>query len=240
MGLARYLSDTQVQRYDDALTLYQKIQARADMKQTWGKEAVLGQARILTLVLNQPDKALPILNSLGQAGSLKKQFTMLKAHTLWALDRADEAAKLLNALAGKSRSTRTQVQHQGLLRSARLLLQNPDPEQQAYAMEKVKQVLDQDPTQLLDPALNLVRIDSHLAMGEMRIALSLCAHMENLDLNELTQAQLLLRRLKVLCHLPNLDEAKQVYQTLQQDYGYSSILGTAKQVLSQALANSNK
>jgi len=235
LGLALYLSDTQVQRHDEALALYEKIRAHTDTKQTWAKQAALEQARLLTLVLNQPDRALQVLNALGQAGALKKQFTLVKAHTLWALGRPGQAADLLGALAGKPGPAPMHVQHQGLLRSARLLLQNPDPEQQAYAMDKVQQVLDQDPTQLLDPAFNLLRIDSHLALGEKRIALNLCAHMEKLDLNELAQTQLLLRRLKVLCQLRELDQAQQVYQSLQQDYGYSSVLGTAKQVLSQAL-----
>jgi len=234
LGLARHLSDTQTQRYDDALDLYQRVLARVDLKQLQAREAGLEQARLYTLVLNQPERALAVLNSLTRAGSMKKQFTVLKAHTLWALGRSDEAADLLTSLGDKQNSRRMYIQHQGLLRSARLLLQNPDPEQQAYAMDKVKQILDQDPSQLLDPALNLLRIDSHLALGEERIALSLCAHMEKLDLNELAQTQLLLRKLKVLCQLSDLDQAKQVFQTLLQDYAYSSVLAPAKEILSQA------
>jgi hypothetical protein len=183
---------------------------------------------------------LQVLNGLGQVGSLKREFTLLKAHTLWALGKPAEAADLLSRLAGKPGSPRMHVQHQGLLRSARLLLENPDPVQQAYAMDKVNQILDQDPTRLLDPALNLVRIDCHLALGEKRIALNLCTHMEELDLNELMETQLLLHKLKVLCQLPDLDGARQVYQTLQRDYAYSSVLAPAKQILTQALSAAQK
>ena len=166
---------------------------------------------------------------------MKRKFALQKAHALWATGKPDQAADLLMALAPKGKSSPVHVQHQGLLRHARQLISSTDPAQQAYAMNKLKQILDQDPSQLLNPALNLLRIDCHLSQGEKRMAQSLCAQMEKLDLNELMQAQLLLRKLKLLCQQGDLPQAKQLYQTLLKDYAYSSVLAPAKQILTEAL-----
>jgi len=117
------------------------------------------------------------------------------------------------------------LRHAGYLNHARQLLEHKDdPLQLGYAMEKIEDILADDPARVFDSELNLVRLDIHLARKEYSIAFHLAERLDKLDLSEYHRPLIILRKIRALSGLKDIARCREAYRRLADDYPASAVL----------------
>jgi len=161
-----------------------------------------------------------------------------------ALDQAEKAGEILqNLRAGSEQSNKTSqdVKYVGLLRHARQLADSTDdPEQLDYAMEKIEEIIADDPVKLLMPNLNLIKLDVYLARKEYLIAFYLAERLNKLELSNYYRSQMLVRQVKALCGIRDVEQAKVIYETIATNYPYSPAVAEAKKVIIETVIAGQK
>jgi len=115
-----------------------------------------------------------------------------------------------------------------------------DPEQLDYAMEKIEEIIDNDPVKLLMPNLNLIKMDVHLARKEYLIAFYLAERLNKLELSNYYRSQMLVRQIKALCGIKAVEQAKVIYETMTANYPYSPAVAEAKKVIVETVVAGQK
>jgi len=233
------------------------------------RHAMVSQAELLVHCFGKVQEALKILNQLEketkeedetgietQNSKLKTQnskpasttlnvrFKMAQAEVLIALDQVERAREILqNLQAGskQSNSTKQDVKYVGVLRHARLLAENTDdPVQLDYAMEKIEEIIANDPVKLLMPNLNLIKLDVHLARKEYLVAFYLSERLNKLELSNYYRSEVLVRQIKALCGVKAVEQAKVIYETMTTDYPYSPAVAEARKVIVETVVAGQK
>ncbi|MFZ2148365.1 MAG: hypothetical protein WAV28_14205, partial [Sedimentisphaerales bacterium] len=192
-------------------------------------------------------EALNILNRLEKERKLDNKivtrFRMAKAEALIALEQVEEAREILQSgnSAGRAGSkqpdsTKQEVKDIGRLRAARQLADNTDdPEQLNYAMEKIEEIIADDPVKLLMPNLNLIKLDVHMARKEYLVAFYLAERLNKLELSNYYRSEVLVRQIKALCAIKAVEQAKVIYETMEKDYPSSPAVAEARKAIVQAV-----
>ncbi len=247
LELGQYLRSASVRQYEQALALFTRLQEKSAPNTVVHQNAMVSQAELLVQCFGKAQEALRILNQLEEGKLGKKivtRFRMVKAETLIAQGRVEEAREILqNLRAGSEQadSTKQEVKDVGLLRHARQLADSTDdPEQLDYAMEKIEEIIANDPVKLLMPNLNLIKLDVYLARKEYLIAFYLAEWLNKLDLSNYHRSQILVRQIKALCGTKAVDQAKVIYETMEQDYPYSPAVAEARKVIIETVVAGQK
>jgi tetratricopeptide (TPR) repeat protein len=247
LELGQYLRSASVRQYEQALKLFTRLQEKSAPNTLVRQNAMVSQAELLVQCFGKAQEALRILNQLEERKLDKKivtRFRMTKAETLIALEQVEEAREILKNIQAGSEQTdniKQEVKDVGLLRHARLLADNTDdPEQLNYAMEKIEEIIANDPVKLLMPNLNLIKLDVHLARKEYLIAFYLAERLNKLDLSNYDRSEVLVRQIKALCGTKAVDQAKVIYETIATDYPYSPAVAEARKVIIETVVAGQK
>ena len=248
LELGQYLRSSPVRQYEQALELFTRLREKSAGNSIIRQQAMASQAELLVRCFGKAQEALKILNQLEKEKKLDNKivprFRMAQAEVLIALDQVDRAREILqNLRAGSKQSnkTRQEVKDVGLLRHARLLAENTeDPVQLDYAMEKIEAIIANDPVQLLMPNLNLIKLDVHLARKEYLVAFYLSERLNKLELSNYYHSEVLVRRIKALCGVKAVEQAKVIYETMTKDYPYSPAVAEAKKVIVETVVAGQK
>lgn len=251
LELCEHLISPAVQQYDRAMTLYARLQERTPEGTPIRQETMVLAGELLLCCLGQPDAALGLLNQARWEKARNTTWTarhgLARAEALLALGRMDDLAeqmRQLHQIRGQPGSPRQELRHAGLLRQAQGLARPPrdggsenDPTSLNAAMDDLQTVLYEDPSQILSPSLNLIRLDIHLARGEYRIAQHLAERLAKLDLSPYDRAEVLVRHVQALCALGNLTSAGQILEDLAEAYPNSEQTFKARALLAEAAAS---
>jgi len=247
LELGQYLRSAPVRQYEQALKLFTRLQEKSRGNMVVRQNAMVSQAELLVHCFGKAEDALKILNQLEERKLDKKivtRFRMAKAEALIALEQVEEAGEILqNLQAGSERADNTKqgVKDVGLLRHARQLADNTDdPEQLNYAIEKIEEIIANDPVKLLMPNLNLIKLDVHLARKEYLVAFYLAERLNKLDLSNYHRTQILVRQIKALCGTKAVEQAKVIYETIATDYPYSPAVAEAKKAIVETVVAGQK
>ncbi|MFT5129117.1 MAG: PKD repeat protein, partial [Rhodothermales bacterium] len=190
-------------------------------------DASLQLASLMLNVDGDPEAAMALLPQRRQ----KRKNTaaigpvgILRAECLLALDRFDEAAALvpLPAVQGHLEGIRRRAS----LRHLRTLIRQP--EHLGIARSELRKLLEASPWLVLDPTVNLVRIDLRLARGELKQAFHLGNRIQHLQLNEVDKPKVMGKQVEALAAVGLLSEAKGVLDRLHKAYPYSTALAIAR------------
>jgi tetratricopeptide (TPR) repeat protein len=242
LDLGRHLSSAAVQQYDRALSLYTQLQEKVRQGTPLRQQTMVLAGELLLQCLGQPEPALRILNQARWEKAPDRAWTIrlgqARAEALLALGdmkELDTQMRQLRELAGPKDPGRQDIRHAGLLDQTALLARvKDDPNQWDYALDNVQTLLAEEPDQVLAPGLNLVRLDVHLARREFRIARYLAERLEKLDLTPYDRAQVLVRRVRAVCSLGDLDAAKKALEELRGVFPNSELLSRAQALVVQA------
>jgi hypothetical protein len=192
------------------------------------ESGVLPLAALILDVDGNPEGALNTLASLDQKKTRDKGKVggpaALKAECLLALDRYDEAVALVPAPEGEGHLA--SVQRGAALRHIRRL--TGEHEHLDHAQGELRKLLNASPWLVLDPTVNLVRIDLRLARGELKQAFHLGNRIQNLQLNEVDKPKVMGKQVEALCAVGLLSEAQVVLDRLHKAYPYSTALAEAR------------
>jgi HD superfamily phosphohydrolase len=247
LELGQYLRSAPVRQYEQALKLFTRLRQKSAPNTVVRQNAMVSQAELLVQCFGKAKEALRILNQLEERKLDKKivsRFRMAKAEALIALEQVEEAREILQNLRAASEqpdSIKQEVKDVGLLRHARLLAENTDdPEQLDYAMEKIEEIVANDPLKLLMPNLNLIKLDVHLARKEYLIAFYLAERLNKLDLSNYDRSEVLVRQIKALCSIKAIEQAKVIYETMMTDYPYSPAVAEARKAIVETVVAEQK
>ena len=245
LELAEYLRSAPVQQYEQTLILLTRLIEKSAGNLQVRRKAMIAQAELLVQCFGKAKEALDILKLVEKEIRLDKKtasrFEIAKAEALIALEQVDGAREILQNLQTNSNSTKQEVKDVGLLRHARLLAENTeDPVQLDYAMEKIEAIIANDPVQLLMPNLNLIKLDVHLVRKEHLVAFYLAERLNKLELSNYYRSQILVRQIKALCGVKAVEQAKVIYETMEQDYPYSPAVAEAKKVIVETVVAGQK
>ena len=248
LELGRYLRSAHVRQYEQALKLFSRLREKSAGNPEICQHVMVSQAELLVQCFGKANEALKILNQLEEEikldNKIATRFRMAKAEVLIALEQVEEAREILqNLRAGSEQpdSTKQEVKDVGRLRAARQLADSTDdPEQLDYAMEKIEEIIADDPVKLLMPNLNLIKLDVHLARKEYLIAFYLAERLNKLDLSNYDRSEVLLRQIKALCGIKVVDQAKVIYETMEKDYPYSPAVAEAKKAIVETVVAGQK
>ncbi len=247
LELGQYLRSASVRQYEQALKLFTRLQEKSAPNTLVRQNAMVSQAELLVQCFGKAQEALRILNQLEERKLDKKivtRFRMAKAEALIALEHLEEAREILqNLRAGSEQADnfKQEVKDVGRLRAARQLADSTDdPEQLNYAMEKIEAIIADDPVKMLMPNLNLIKLDVHLARKEYLIAFYLAERLNKLDLNNYYRSEVLVRQIKALCGTKAVEQAKVIYETIEQDFPYSPAVAEARKVIIETVVAGQK
>jgi len=260
LELGRYLRSAPVRQYEQALKLFTRLREKSAPNPVVHRHAMVSQAELLVHCFGKVQEALKILNQLEEEKKLDNQipssagfeqtrrwrarFRMAQAEVLIALDQVDRAREILQNLQASSKqpnSTKQDVKYVGVLRHARLLAENTDdPVQLDYAMEKIEEIIANDPVKLLMPNLNLIKLDVHLARKEYLVAFYLAERLNKLELSNYYRSEVLVRQIKALCGVKAVEQAKVIYETMTNDYPYSPAVAEAKKAIVETVVAGQK
>jgi hypothetical protein len=248
LELGQHLSSATVQQYDQALSLYTRLQEKTREGTPLRQQTMVTAGEVLLRCLGKPEAALGLLNQARWERARDKTWTirlgLARAETLLALGDTKELEAQIRQLQewqGKQDPRRQDLRRAGLLDQAAFWAgQKNDPVQWDYAMNNVETILQEEPDQVLSPGLNLVRLDVHLARGEYRIARHLAERLAKLDLTPYDRAQMLMRHIKALCALDDPDSAKKVLEQLTQVYPNSEQAAQARAMVVEAATKTLK
>jgi outer membrane protein assembly factor BamD (BamD/ComL family) len=257
LELGQYLRSAPVRQYEQALKLFSRLQENSAPNPVVRQDAMVSQAELLVQCFGKVQEALKILNQLEKEKKLdnkipssagfeqtrrwRARFRVTQAEALIALDQVEKAREILQNLQTNSNSTKQDVKYVGLLRHARLLAENTDdPEQLDYAMEKIEEIIANDPETLLMPNLNLIKLDVHLARKEYLVAFYLAERLNKLELSNYYRSQMLVRQIKALCAIKAVDQAKVIYDAMMTNYPYSPAVAEAKKVIVETVIAGQK
>jgi tetratricopeptide (TPR) repeat protein len=257
LELGQYLRSAPVRQYEQALKLFSRLQENSAPNPVVRQDAMVSQAELLVQCFGKVQEALKILNQLEKEKKLdnkipssagfeqtrrwRARFRVTQAEALIALDQVEKAREILQNLQTNSNSTKQDVKYVGLLRHARLLAENTDdPEQLDYAMEKIEEIIANDPVKLLMPNLNLIKMEVHLARREYLVAFYLAERLNKLELSNYYRSQILVRQIKALCAIKAVDQAKVIYETMMTNYPYSPAVAEAKKVIIETVVAGQK
>ncbi|MCL5278366.1 MAG: NPCBM/NEW2 domain-containing protein, partial [Planctomycetes bacterium] len=248
LELGQHLSSAAVQQYDQALSLYTKLQEKTREGTPLRQQTMVAAGELLLRCLGRPDAALRLLNQARWEKAQDKTWTvrlgLARAEALLALGDTKELEaqmRQLQELQGKQDPRRQDLRRAGLLDQAAFLAgQKTDPAQWEYAMNNVETILREEPDQVLSPEFNLVRLDVHLARGEYRIARHLAERLAKLDLTPYDRAQVFVRHIKALCALGDPDSARKVLEQLTQVYPNSEQAAQARAMVVEAATKARK
>ncbi|HUU17915.1 MAG TPA: NPCBM/NEW2 domain-containing protein [Sedimentisphaerales bacterium] len=247
LELGQYLRSASVRQYEQALKLFTRLHEKSAPNTVVRQNAMVSQAELLVQCFGKAQEALKILNQLEERKLDKKivtRFRMAKAEALIALEQVKEAREILQNLRAASEqpdSTKQEVKDVGRLRAARQLADSTDdPEQLDYAIEKIEEIIANDPVKLLMPNLNLIKLDVHLARKEYLIAFYLAERLNKLELSNYYRSQMLVRQIKALCGIKAVDKAKVIYETIATDYPYSPAVAEAKKAIVETVVAGQK
>ncbi len=247
LELGQYLRSASVRQYEQALKLFTLLHEKSAPNTLVRQNAMVSQAELLVHCFGKAQEALKILNQFEERKLDKKivtRFRMAKAEALIALGQVEEAREILqNLRAGSEQadSIKQEVKDVGRLRAARQLADSTDdPEQLDYAMEKIDSVIANNPMELLLPNVNLIKLDVHLARKEYLVAFYLAERLNKLDLGNYHRSQILVRQIKALCGIRAVDQAKVIYETMEQDYPYSPAVAEAKKAIVETVVAGQK
>ncbi len=246
LELGQHLSSAAVQQYDQALSLYTRLQEKTHEGTLLRQQTMVAAGELSLRCLGKPEAALRLLNQARWEKAQDRTWTirlgLARAETLLALGdtkELDAQMRQLQELQGKQDPRRQDLRRAGLLDQAAFLAgQKNDPAQWDYAMNNVETILREEPDQVLSPGLNLVRLDVHLARGEYRIARHLAERLARLDLTPYDRAQVLVRHIKALCALGDPDSARKVLEQLTQVYPNSEQAAQARAMVVEAATKS--
>jgi len=242
LELGRHLRSAHVRQYEQALTLFSRLREKSAGNPEIYQNVMVSQAELLVQCFGKAKEALKILNQLEETkldNKIATRFRMAKAEALIALEQVEEAREILQSGSSDGRagseqldSTKQQVKDVGRLRAARQLADNTDdPEQLDYAMEKIEEIITDDPVKLLMPNLNLIKLDVHLARKEYPVAFYLAERLSKLDLSNYDRSEVLLRQIKALCGIKAVEQAKVIYETMEKDYPSSPAVAQARKTI---------
>jgi hypothetical protein len=235
LEFGRHLRSASVRRYEQALTLLEKLSERSGDGASVYQEAVVFQAELLVRCFGKSQEALRILEQLEKRNQVDNKMVtrlgIIKAEALIAHGQVEEARELLGNLKDVE-TVKEKVKNVGLLRHARQLAEDTeDPVQLDYAMERIDEIISDEPLELLAPNSNLIRLDVHLARNEYLIAFYLSERLNKLELSNYYRSQVLVRQVKALCGLEDIERAKRIYETMTSEYPYSPAVAEARKAV---------
>ncbi len=242
LELGQHLSSAAVQQYDQALSLYTRLQEKTREGTPLRQQTMVAAGELSLRCLGKPDAALRFLNQARWEKAQDRTWTirlgLARAETLLALGDTKELEaqmRQLQELQGKQDPRRQDLRRAGLLDQAAFWAQEKsDPAQWDYAMNNVETILREEPDQVLSPGLNLVRLDIHLAKSEYRIARHLAERLARLDMTPYDRAQVLVRHIKALCALGDPDSARKALEQITQVYPNSEQAAQARALVVEA------
>jgi len=243
LELGQCLSSAGVQKYDQAMDLYARLQEKTREGTPIRQQTMVLAGELSLRCLGKPDVALRLLNQARWEKAQDKTWTirlgLARAETLLALgDRKelDLQMRQLQEFGDKPDPRRQDIRHAGLLDQAALLAREKnDLVQLDYAMDNLETILREEPDKVLSPGLNLVRLDVHIARGEYRIARHLAERLAKLDQTVYDRAQVLVRHIKALCAMGDPDSAKKILEELTRIYPNSEQASGAKALVVEAV-----
>ncbi len=242
LELGQHLSSAALQQYDQALSLYTKLLDKTRQGTPIRQQTMVLAGELSLRCFGKADAALRLLNQARWEKAPDKSWTIrlgqARAEALLALGDLKELEVQMQQLQQSSEQKdprRQEVRRAGLLDQASVLTRlKDDPVQWDYAMDNVQALLREEPGQLFAPGLSLVRLDVHLARGEYRIARHLAERLVKLDLTPFDRAQVLVRRVRALCLLGDLEAAKKALADLSAIFPNSEQVSQAKAMVVQA------
>ncbi|MFB0552261.1 MAG: NPCBM/NEW2 domain-containing protein [Phycisphaerae bacterium] len=247
LELGQYLRSASVRQYEQALKLFARLHEKSAPNTVVRQNEMVSQAELLVQCFGKVQEALKILNQLEERKLDKKivtRFRMTKAEALIALEQVEEAREILQNLrvgSEQADNIKQQVKDVGRLRAARQLADSTDdPEQLDYAMEKIEEIIANDPVKLLMPNLNLIKLDVHLARKEYPVAFYLAERLNKLDLSNYDRSEVLVRQIKALCGIKAVEKAKVIYETIETDYPYSPAVAEARKAIVETVVAGQK
>jgi len=261
LELGRYLRSAAVRQYEQALRLFALLGEKSAGNPVVRQDAMVSQAELLVQCFGKAQEALKILSEVEKEKKLddkipssagfeqtrrwRARFRMAQAEALIALDQVERAREILQNLRADSKqpdSTKQDVKQVGLLRHARLLAEDTDdPVQLDYAMEKIEEIIVNDPEKMLLPNLNLIKLDVYLARKEYSAAFYLAERLNKLELSNFYRSEILVRQVKALCGIQDVERAKVIYDGLATNYPSSPAVAEAKKVIVETVvAGQNK
>jgi hypothetical protein len=246
--LGEYLRSAPVQQYEDALKLFTRLGENSAGNRRVQQKAMVCQAELLTQCFGEAQPAMEILSQAAKQEVADKQMThrlrMAQAEALTALGKKQRATEVLQNLQMGSDTTgdaKQRIKHMGMLRHARLLADNTnDSVQVDYAAGSIESILANEPLSILMPAVNLVRLDVHLARREYLIAFHLAERLEHLGFGNRDQLAVLVRKVKALCAMQQVERAKAVYESMESDFPHNPATAEAKQTIVEAVLAGGK
>jgi hypothetical protein len=190
-------------------------------------DASLALASLRLNVDGDPEGAIALLTAIKSKEQAPR--LVLHAEALLALKRLDEAdAMLPRETAGELRG----IQQRATLRHVRTLIRQPEYLDEAHA--ELRKLVLADPRLVLDPQVCLMRIDLHLARGELKHAFHLGNRIQNLQLNEVDKPKVMGKQVEALAAVGLLVEARAVLAKLQKAYPYNTALAVARAAMQAA------
>ncbi|MBM4024230.1 MAG: hypothetical protein FJ280_02335 [Planctomycetes bacterium] len=243
LELGQHLCSAAVQQYDQALSLYTRLQEKTRKDTPLRQQTMVLAGEVLLRGLGQPEAALRLLNQARWEKAADKSWTirlgLARAEVLLAtgdMKELEAQMRQLQELADRQDPRRQAVRHAGLLdQASRLARQKNDPEQWDQALDGLQAMLQETPDVVLSPRLNLVRLDLHLARDENRIARHLAERLAMLEMTPYDRAQVLVRHVQALCALAEPESAKKVLEELTAVYPNSPAAAQARALIVAAV-----
>ncbi len=240
---AAYLRSPQIRRYDFARRILSALAARSQAGSSMHFDILLAQAQLLNDCFGESAAAMEVVQKLKRITGLndgqKRSLSRIQLETSAGAGLRQQADNLLarTKRTGSGKDGRMQrLRHAGYLNHAQQLLEHEtDWLQLDYAMEKIESILGDDPGEVFDSELNLVRLDIHLARQEYSIALHLAERLNELDLSEHHRPQILLRKIRALGGLKDIARCRETYRQLAEDYPGSSVLAESRKIIVAAV-----
>jgi hypothetical protein len=251
--LGEHLRSAAVQQYENGLRLFTRLGERSARNKRVRQRAMVCQAELLTQCFGKAQQAMEILSDAARPSGASnqvadKQMTyrlrMAQAETLIALGKTQlapqgQATEILQNLqmgSGETGDAKQRIKHMGMLRRARLLVDNAnDSVQVDYAAESIERILSNEPLSISMPAVNLVRLDIHLARKEYLVAFHLAERLEKLGFGNRDRLEVLVRKVKALCAMQQVEQAKAVYESMESDFPHNPATAEAKQAIVEAV-----
>ena len=239
-ALAEDAAGFRVQAYSDAARCYRIVMEHYAERHPGRLQAALALANLLTDCLGDPATAMEVLDSVYRptlATVDRRRWSMLRADTLLALGRTEEAVQILDTLLPERTTEETTlglIKQRGTLRQAEgIVEQHPrNTDQLTSALQLVEAVIEEDPRLAVTPKLNLIRLDIYLGRGENRRARHLAERLLNLQPDNTFAPALLSRRVRALKALGDTETALQAMGELAERYPYDPATAEARQALS--------
>ena len=238
LHLAGDCKNLELRNYGKSLEICNRLISVLPSQNPLRAEALIEGAEILINCYGQDEAGLALLDQLSNAPLNRDQTVragLLRAAAMMPQQPAAKILELIRTITPRPDARNellTGINSLGNIRHARMLVTEypADSVQLTFAMEKLDQLIIQNPDYYILPELNLIKLDIYLNRMEYERADQLSRRLLHLELSESVRPEIIARQIWALYGLNRKDQAQELVKTLTEQYPYSPAAAAVKKL----------